>query len=50
MALGRDCDLLVLDEPAANLDPEARHAFFELLAERQAHVAMLISSHRLDEA
>jgi len=49
VALGRNCDLLVLDEPAANLDPEARHAFFGLLAERQANVAMLISSHRLDE-
>jgi ABC-2 type transport system ATP-binding protein len=49
IALGRDCDLLVLDEPAANLDPEARHSFFQLLAARQAHVAMLISSHRLDE-
>jgi len=49
IALGRDCDLLVLDEPAANLDPEARHRFFQLLAARQAHVAMLISSHRLDE-
>jgi len=49
IALGRDCDLLVLDEPAANLDPEARHAFFQLLAARQAQVAMMISSHRLDE-
>jgi ABC-2 type transport system ATP-binding protein len=49
IALGRDCDLLVLDEPAANLDPEARHTFFQMLAARQAHVAMLISSHRLDE-
>jgi ABC-2 type transport system ATP-binding protein len=49
IALGRDCDLLVLDEPAANLDPEARHIFFQLLAARQAQVAMLISSHRLDE-
>jgi ABC-2 type transport system ATP-binding protein len=49
IALGRDCDLLVLDEPAANLDPEARHTFFQLLAERQPHVAMMISSHRLDE-
>ncbi len=38
-----------LDEPAANLDPEARHIFFQLLAARQAQVAMLISSHRLDE-
>ena len=49
IALGRDCDLLVLDEPAANLDPEARHSFFHLLAERQKEVAMIISSHRLDE-
>jgi len=49
VALGRDCDLLVLDEPAANLDPEARHTFFQLLAERQQRAAMMISSHRLDE-
>ena len=49
VALGRDTELLVMDEPAANLDPEARHIFFELLAERQERVAMLISSHRLDE-
>ena len=49
IALGRDCDLLVLDEPAANLDPEARHTFFQLLAQRQQQAAMLISSHRLDE-
>ncbi|MCG6938649.1 MAG: ABC transporter ATP-binding protein [Gammaproteobacteria bacterium] len=48
IALGRDTDLLVLDEPAANLDPEARHRFFQLLADRQ-HAAMIISSHRLDE-
>ena len=49
IALGRDCDLLVLDEPAANLDPEARHTFFQLLAQKQHSAAMLISSHRLDE-
>jgi ABC-2 type transport system ATP-binding protein len=49
IALGRNSDLLVLDEPAANLDPEARHAFFQLLAERVKNNTMLISSHRLDE-
>lgn len=48
-ALGRDADILVLDEPAANLDPAARAIFFELLAERQDDAVMLISSHRLDE-
>jgi ABC-2 type transport system ATP-binding protein len=49
IALGRDSDILVMDEPAANLDPEARHIFFGLLAERQDKAVMLISSHRLDE-
>ncbi|MBC8216394.1 MAG: ATP-binding cassette domain-containing protein [Candidatus Marinimicrobia bacterium] len=49
IALGRDTDLLILDEPAANLDPEARQVFFNLLAERLNRVSMIISSHRLDE-
>ena len=49
IALGRDTDILIMDEPAANLDPEARHIFFQLLAEKPAHTIMLISSHRLDE-
>ncbi|GAB4290762.1 MAG: hypothetical protein Kow0096_04480 [Thiohalomonadaceae bacterium] len=49
VALGRSADLLILDEPAANLDPEARHNLFQLLAERQDNAVMLISSHRLDE-
>ncbi len=49
IALGRDTDLLVLDEPAANLDPSARQVFFSLLAERQDNNSMIISSHRLDE-
>ena len=38
-----------MDEPAANLDPEARKIFFELLAERAENATMLISSHRLNE-
>lgn len=49
VAMGRDSKVLVMDEPAANLDPEARHIFFQLLAERQENTTMLISSHRLDE-
>ncbi len=49
IALGRDSEVLVMDEPAANLDPEARHIFFGLLAEKKDDVAMIISSHRLDE-
>ena len=49
MALGRPTELLVMDEPAANLDPEARHVLFSELGKRAGNVAMIISSHRLDE-
>ncbi len=49
IALGREAKVLVMDESAANLDPEARKIFFELLAERQEDTTMLISSHRLNE-
>ncbi len=49
IALGRDSEFLIMDEPAANLDPEARHNFFNLLAKKKDDTAMIISSHRLDE-
>lgn len=49
IALGRPSDILIMDEPAANLDPEARHVFFRLLADRRDDGIMLITSHRLDE-
>ena len=49
IALGRDSELLVLDEPAANLDPDARRMFYQLLEEKRDDAVMLISSHRLDE-
>ena len=49
IALGRDAKVLVMDEPAANLDQAARKIFFDLLAERLEDATMIISSHRLDE-
>ncbi|MBL8588577.1 MAG: ATP-binding cassette domain-containing protein [Methylobacteriaceae bacterium] len=49
MALGRRARLLILDEPAANLDPQARAGLFALLAERAQDATMIISSHRIDE-
>ncbi|WP_241003941.1 ABC transporter ATP-binding protein [Magnetospirillum aberrantis] len=49
IALGRPSDILIMDEPAANLDPEARHIFFHQLAERKDDSVMVITSHRLDE-
>ena len=49
IALGRDSDILVMDEPAANLDPASRKIFFNLLSERLDGTVMLMSSHRIDE-
>jgi ABC-2 type transport system ATP-binding protein len=49
IALGRDTHVLLMDEPASNLDPEARKIFFDLLAQRQGKSTMLISCHRLSE-
>jgi ABC-2 type transport system ATP-binding protein len=48
IALARRADVLILDEPAANLDPPARAALFDLMAERD-DATMIISSHRIDE-
>ncbi len=48
VALGRKTDLLIMDEPAANLDPPARRVLFELLDEWEGGT-MIVSSHRLDE-
>jgi ABC-2 type transport system ATP-binding protein len=48
IALARDAELLIFDEPAANLDPAARAVFIDLLAERR-QTSMLIASHRLEE-
>jgi len=49
MALGTDCQLLLLDEPTANLDPPARAAFFRRLLDRRPAPTVLLSSHRLEE-
>ena len=48
VALGRDAELMIFDEPAANLDPAARAVFIDLLAARR-DASMLIASHRLEE-
>ncbi|MBF0193059.1 MAG: ABC transporter ATP-binding protein [Magnetococcales bacterium] len=49
IALARDPKILILDEPAANLDPDARETFFSLLGNMPKETVMLLSSHRVDE-
>ena len=48
IALARPAKLFIFDEPSANLDPAARAAFLDLLAQHKDR-AMLIASHRLEE-
>lgn len=49
MALAAETPILICDEPTANLDGEARAAFFELLAARPASSVVVLCSHRLEE-
>ena len=48
-ALGRNPKILLMDEPAANLDPKARTILFDYLHKFDKNVLMIISSHRIDE-
>jgi len=48
-ALGRNPKILLLDEPAANLDPKSRTILFDYLHKFNKDALMIISSHRIDE-
>ena len=49
LAFAAPMSLLIMDEPTASLDGEAREAFFRLFEERAHRATLLLSSHRLDE-
>ncbi|MBT3981162.1 MAG: ABC transporter ATP-binding protein [Bacteriovoracaceae bacterium] len=49
LALAKKPKLLVLDEPAANLDPYGREIFFERLQEIPKETIVLLTSHRVNE-
>jgi ABC-2 type transport system ATP-binding protein len=49
IALSKKSDLLIFDEPTANLDPKGREKFYELLTEIDESCSTLFITHRLDE-
>jgi ABC-2 type transport system ATP-binding protein len=49
IALSKKSELLIFDEPTANLDPRGREKFYELLTEIDPSCSTLFITHRLDE-
>jgi ABC-2 type transport system ATP-binding protein len=49
IALSKKSDLLIFDEPTANLDPKGREKFYHLLSEIDPGCSTLFITHRLDE-
>ena len=49
IALAKKSDLLIFDEPTANLDPKGRENFYHLLSKIDNKCATLFITHRLDE-
>ena len=49
LAFAANPTLLVLDEPTASLDADARERFFRLFAEVRPEATVLLCSHRLEE-
>ena len=49
IALSKKSDLLIFDEPTANLDPKGREQFYELLSEIDKSCSTIYITHRLDE-
>jgi ABC-2 type transport system ATP-binding protein len=49
LAQVNDPDLLILDEPAAALDPIGRHEVLEIMERLRAHTTIFYSTHLLDD-
>ncbi len=49
LGLAAPASLLIMDEPTASLDRDAREAFFRLFRERAGGATLVLCSHRLDE-
>ncbi len=49
IALAQKSEIIIFDEPTANLDPKARDDFYRLLEGKQKDKVLLFVTHRLEE-
>ena len=49
ISLAKKSNIIIYDEPTANLDPKARDDFYRLLEQREEDKILLFVTHRLDE-
>ncbi|TLP40852.1 ABC transporter ATP-binding protein [Arcobacter arenosus] len=49
ISLAKKSEIIIYDEPTANLDPKARDDFYRLLEENEKEKISLFVTHRLDE-
>ena len=49
IALSKKSELLIFDEPTANLDPKGREQFYDILSEIDESCSTIYITHRLDE-
>ncbi len=49
IAVSKKSDILIFDEPTANLDPKGRESFYQLLEHVKEDKILLFITHRLDE-
>ncbi len=49
IAVSKDSEILIFDEPTANLDPKGRESFYKLLDGLKEDKILLFITHRLDE-
>jgi len=49
ISLAKQSDIIIYDEPTANLDPEARDDFYRLIKENERDKLALFVTHRIEE-
>lgn len=49
IAIGRGNDIIIMDEPTSNLDPDSRKIFYDIVSGCSDDTTVILTSHRADE-